>query len=280
MTITVPPRTESRSRPGFITRLLPALLLAVMAASATAAPTRDELVGADYAQGRLAFQQRCSACHTLAEGGSHLVGPNLWGIIGREAGNVTGYAASPALKGAAIRWDVARLEQFLAGPEAMIPGTRMLIPEPVPAPDRVPMLSFILLETGAADWPKPEIAAAPQQADRSLPLSERFPSFWNHLMTNTTRYRMETPAGEVRFDAFFNTDGSVSASLKPVRGFWHVDERDFFCYALYGIPGQPTQLVECFPVVAMSIPRFAEELWVSKPVAGVTLHGGIIAGRP
>jgi hypothetical protein len=30
----------------------------------------------------------------------------------------------------------------------------------------------------------------------------------------------------------------------------------------------------------MAIPRFAEELWVSKPQPGVLLHGGILPGRP
>ena len=55
---------------------------------------------------------------------------------------------------------------------------------------------------------------------------------------------------------------------------------EFFCYALDGIPGKPSQLVECFPIAAMAIPRFAEQLWTSKPTEGVTLHGGIVAGRP
>ena len=74
--------------------------------------------------------------------------------------------------------------------------------------------------------------------------------------------------------------GSVGSSHESIRGFWHVDERDFFCYALFGIPLVPTQFVECFPVAVMAIPRFAEELWASHPVPGVTLHGGIMAGRP
>ena len=87
----------------------------------------------------------------------------------------------------------------------------------------------------------------------------------------------------VRFDAYFNADGSVSSSEKSIRGFWNTVERkgmEFFCYALDGIPARPSQLVECFPIAAMAIPRFAEQLWTSKPTEGVTLHGGIMAGRP
>ena len=159
----------------------------------------------------------------------------------------------------------------------------MLIPEPVPEADRTALLSFMLLEVGGADWPKPANATVQQKIDLTRPLAERFPSFFNHLMTNTTRYRMETPGGEVRFDTYFNADGSVSSSEKTIRGFWNTVERkgmEFFCYALDGIPARPSQLVECFPIVAMVIPRFANPLWTSKPTEGVILHGGIIAGRP
>lgn len=257
------------------------LLLSGIAVAAV--PDRDQLAAADYRQGRTAFQQRCSACHTLAEGGSNLAGPNLWGIVGRLAGASPGFPVSDALKAAGFRWDVARLHAFLAGPEQLVPGIRMLIPEPVPEADRTALLSFLMLETGAADWPRPAVAMVEEKIDRTRPLAERYPSFYNHLMTNTTRYRMETADGELRFDAYFNGDGSVSASVPAIRGFWNTVERkgmEFFCYALDGLPARPTQLVECFPIAAMAIPRFAEQLWTSKPVPGVTLHGGIVAGRP
>jgi cytochrome c2 len=265
--------------------LLPVVTGAVLMSTgiAAAVPTRDELVAADYQQGRTAFLQRCSACHTLADGGSNLAGPNLWNLIGRQAGAAPDFPASAALKAAGFHWDLARLWAFLDGPEQLVPGTRMLLPEPVPESERTALLSFLVLETGGADWPRPAAAQAGQKIDRSRPLAERYPAFYNHLMTNTTRYRMETPSGELRFDTYFNGDGSVSSSEKSIRGFWNTVERkgmEFFCYALDGIPGNPSQLVECFPIAAMAIPRFAGELWTSKPVEGVTLHGGIVAGRP
>jgi cytochrome c2 len=263
--------------------LLAVLVLATAVAGAATVPSREELVAADYRQGRAAFQQRCSACHTLAEGGSNLVGPNLWGLLGRKAGQSADFPASAALKAAGFQWDVERLWTFIAGPEQLVPGTAMRIPEPVPEADRTAMIAFMMLETGAADWPRPASAMAQEQIDRTKPLSERYPSFWNHLMTNTTRYRMETAGGEVRFDTYFNMDGSVSSSEPKIRGFWNTVERkgmEFFCYALDGIPAKPSQLIECFPIAAMAIPRFAEQLWTSKPVEGVVLHGGIMAGRP
>jgi len=59
--------------------------------------TNEVLQSADYARGRLAFQQRCSACHTLADGGANLAGPNLWGVVNNPAGSKEGFAYSAAL---------------------------------------------------------------------------------------------------------------------------------------------------------------------------------------
>jgi cytochrome c len=239
---------------------------------------REQLVAADFRQGMLAFQQRCSACHSAAEGGTDLVGPNLYGVFERLAGSKPGFSFSATLSKAGFPWTPERLHAWISDPAGYLRGSNMILPEPVPEADRIALLSYLMLETGAADWPRPQM---PQltQGDGNAPLSERFPSFWNHLMTNTTRYRLEGPEGELRFDAYFEKDGAVRSSHEKIRGFWHVDERDSFCYALYGIPIAPKQLVECFPVVAMSIPRFNEQLWTSQPLAGIKLTGGIVAGR-
>jgi cytochrome c len=250
------------------------------AADAQQVLTRDALSRADYVVGRRAFQMRCSACHTLADGGASLTGPNLWGVIGSKGGSRGDFKYSAALTGAALTWSADRLDRFLADPLQDIPGTSMAIPEGVPNPDRLALIAFMMLETGGADWPKPELPKAVVDPDRSKPVAERFPSFWNHMMSNTTRYRMVTAGGELVFRAYFNADGSITSDNKSIRGFWRPDERDFFCYALYGIPAKPDQLVECFPMVAMSIPRFAEQLWESKPAEGVQLFGGILPGRP
>jgi hypothetical protein len=72
----------------------------------------------------------------------------------------------------------------------------MMSPEPVPEADRTALVSFLLQETGAADWPRPVAAAVVAKADRTRSLEDRYPRFYQHLMTNTTRYRMETPSGE------------------------------------------------------------------------------------
>lgn len=261
-----------------------AALLAVCASGALAQErlSMAELQEADYMKGKRTFQGRCSACHTLGEDSGDIAGPNLWGVFERVAGSKPEFDYSETLQAADFEWSPDQLDAWLADPQGYLPGNIMGIPEPVPAPDRLPLLTFMLIETGAVDWPRPETAFADNQTDRSKPPAERFPSFWNHLMYNTVRYRWEdTQTGEeFRFDVYNKTDGSIASNVKGVSGFWHITERDFFCYALSGLKIGVGQMVECFPVAAMAIPRFSEELWTSKPQKGVKLHGGIVPGRP
>jgi cytochrome c2 len=248
--------------------------------------TRDQLVAASYRQGMLAFQQRCSACHALAEGSADLAGPALYGMFARPAGSKSSFGFSPALRAGGFTWTPDRVASYLANPCAAVPGTSMTLPEPVPEPDRIALISYLMLETGSADWPRPQPprrgprAAGTAAGGTDADIAARYPSFWNHLMSNTTRYRLRAGSEELRFDAYFGTDGSVASSDPRIRGFWRVNADDMFCYALYGLPITPRQLVECFPVVAMSIPRFREDLWTSQPAEGVSLTGGIVAGRP
>lgn len=274
------PRAVSALVAGFLA--LAALPFQAALAQSGAPITRDALASADYARGRTVFQQRCSACHSVAEGSTHLVGPTLHGVFKRKVGTAPGFSYSAVLAKGGFDWSPSKLREWLADPQGFLPGNAMTIPEAVPEPDQVPLLSYLMVESGSADWPRPQLATTAIAApDR--PLSERFPSFWNHLMSNTTRYKLTPAAGagpELKFDAYFNGDGSVGSSVEAIKGFWHVDRSNQFCYALYGIPSSLSQLIECFPIEAMSIPRFREELWRTEPVKGYTLIGGIVAGRP
>lgn len=118
------------------------------------AVAREALVNANYRQGMVAFQVRCSACHSLADGGANLVGPNLYGIFKRKAGGKSDFGYSDALESAGFDWTPARLLAWIADPRGFVRGTSMMLPEPVPEADRIALVSFLMLETGAADWPK------------------------------------------------------------------------------------------------------------------------------
>ncbi|MEM8572254.1 MAG: cytochrome c family protein [Pseudomonadota bacterium] len=79
------------------------------------------MAAADAANGEAVFR-KCAACHKLD--GTDGVGPHLDGVVGREAGAVSGFAYSDAMA-AHGPWTVEALYAFLGDPKGVIPGTKM-----------------------------------------------------------------------------------------------------------------------------------------------------------
>lgn len=79
---------------------------------------------ADPAAGKSVFTSVCSICHSVQQG-KNLVGPSLFGIVGRKTGSVPGFHYSPANQNANITWDQASLDKYLQSPRTAIPGTIM-----------------------------------------------------------------------------------------------------------------------------------------------------------
>lgn len=82
----------------------------------------DDLDATKY--GRIVFL-RCRACHSTDAGGSHKVGPNLYGIFGAKAGGKEGFAYSEALLAGGITWNEEAIDAFLRKPAEYVPGTIM-----------------------------------------------------------------------------------------------------------------------------------------------------------
>jgi cytochrome c len=57
--------------------------------------------------------------------GHSMIGPNLWGVVGRHAGTVAGFAFSPAMQHANITWTPDRLSAFAQALAQVVPGTHM-----------------------------------------------------------------------------------------------------------------------------------------------------------
>lgn len=81
-----------------------------------------------FAEGKPLFDRSCGACHQVGIGAANGAGPDLNGIIGMPAGDVSGYNYSPADKRSGVIWDKQTFEAFIADPGADMPGTRMAIP--------------------------------------------------------------------------------------------------------------------------------------------------------
>ena len=85
----------------------------------------ERLAAASPEEGEQTFK-RCRACHTIAEGGENGIGPNLWGIVGRQVASAAGFAKySDALRDSGGVWSVERIDTFLTSPHETIEGTRM-----------------------------------------------------------------------------------------------------------------------------------------------------------
>lgn len=100
------------------------------------------LPGAAFAQAAPPMWATCSTCHSVEPGRSGL-GPNLGGVVGRKAGSVPGYAYSPAMKTSRIVWTTAKLDAFLAKPQAVVKGTRMFYPGLTDRKARAAVISYL-----------------------------------------------------------------------------------------------------------------------------------------
>jgi cytochrome c len=78
----------------------------------------------DAAAGEAVFKSQCGICHSL-QAGKNLVGPSLFGIVGRPAGKAPGFHYSPANRDSGLTWDAATLDRYLTSPGTVVPHTIM-----------------------------------------------------------------------------------------------------------------------------------------------------------
>ncbi len=100
----------------------------------------------DIENGKATFNTMCSVCHSVQQRGGPVEGPNLVGVVGREAGSRSDFSKySDALKASKLIWTVETLDLFLRSPMAMVPGTfmPMLIPDDKTRADVVGYLSTL-----------------------------------------------------------------------------------------------------------------------------------------
>ena len=104
---------------------------------------------ADYNRGRRTFKL-CQSCHTVNEGGQNLVGPNLYGMFGRDIGAVEGFTYSKAVQESDIVWTPEILNEWLESPRNFLPGNKMSFAGVRKPDDRTAVIAYIMAETGYA----------------------------------------------------------------------------------------------------------------------------------
>ena len=99
--------------------------VAMLASLACYALASFPAMAGDAKAGEDVFKQECSECHSVKEG-RNKKGPSLFNIVGRNAGSLTDYSYSDALKNAKWTWTQDKLHWYLSQPAKQAnPGTKM-----------------------------------------------------------------------------------------------------------------------------------------------------------
>lgn len=118
---------------------------AILVPAMCAADTKPD-IEPDIERGKATFNTMCSVCHSVQKTGGPVEGPNLLGLVGREAASRPDFTKySDALKASGITWSTENLDKFLVNPMAMVPGTfmPMLIPDDKTRADVVAYLATL-----------------------------------------------------------------------------------------------------------------------------------------
>lgn len=129
------------------------------------------LANGDVAAGEKIFA-KCTACHTIAQGGPNGIGPNLYGTVGESIGQGKGgFAFSGALSGHGGSWTYENLDAWLASPRKFADGTKMSFAGLSKPEDRANLILYMRENGGGPALPEPK-AAAEAPADEAAVAEE------------------------------------------------------------------------------------------------------------
>ncbi len=100
------------------------------------------LAKADPAKGQ-SFAKACQACHSFAKGGPVIVGPPLYGVVGRPVASIAGFSYSDALKAVGGDWTYDKLDAWITGPSAFAKGAKMTYAGEPDAQKRADILAYL-----------------------------------------------------------------------------------------------------------------------------------------
>jgi cytochrome c len=109
-----------------------AAALGLTAVFAYVAPLKSEpvssAVSADPAvieAGAKSFAANCGECHSINKDGRTVMGPNLWGVMGRKLGAVKDFGYSDALFNSNLVWSPETMDKWIESPSTFVPDNMM-----------------------------------------------------------------------------------------------------------------------------------------------------------
>ena len=96
------------------------------------------------ASARPASYAQCAICHVAEQGAASTLGPNLFGVVGRPAGTLEGFAYSQPMKDSGVTWDAEQIDAFITTPQKVVPGTRMAFGGVADAGKRKEIVDYLL----------------------------------------------------------------------------------------------------------------------------------------
>ncbi|HPV68703.1 MAG TPA: cytochrome c family protein [Sphingorhabdus lacus] len=128
-----------------------------------AVPLGNMMAAADMTKGEAIFK-KCTACHTIAQGGPNGIGPNLWATVGKPLGSHAGFAYSDALKSKGGTWTFEALNEWLTNPKKYAPGNKMTFAGLGNPEERAALMLYLNSQGSNLPLPSPVEAAVANAA--------------------------------------------------------------------------------------------------------------------
>ena len=116
----------------------------IIAAAVLIALANTAQADGDAKRGQKLFEE-CAACHATDRTAAQGVGPSLYGVVGRKAGEVADFRYSPALKRSNITWTERERDAYIADPQKRVPANRMPYSGMPDARDRADLIAYLVV---------------------------------------------------------------------------------------------------------------------------------------
>ena len=100
------------------------------------------LANGDFDHGKKVWK-KCSACHSIKQGGKNKIGPALYSVLGRNVAALSDYKYSKAFVAYGKSWTFEEMDGFLKKPQSYIKGTKMAFAGLKKEKDRASVILFM-----------------------------------------------------------------------------------------------------------------------------------------